>query len=263
MKPLVAKEIRLLLPALVLALLLVIVPVWLSQDWTFPLFGFGGLMIALSSFGREFAIGTFPALLATPLSHARIWWTKIAVLICGLTLVFVAFVVALRWSTVDVGEPKPLARYGVWIMPLVTAFVTVFARGLWTTRLLRQMMAAFWIALLAPASILTLILWNHGTVLTAEVILCLYSVAGFVWAWRQFSRAEEVAWTGGEITLPDWQSPAPPKEHKAAATGRWRQWLGRKSAFTGLRCSEWQDCSSCIWPSFWRARRRRAGLNLL
>src|SRR5437016_14590610 len=84
MTPIVAKEIRLLLPAYVMALLLAILPIWLlarllatttvydqyGGRWTnagadaatiFPFF-FGTVILALSSLGREFALGPFPLL---------------------------------------------------------------------------------------------------------------------------------------------------------------------------------------------------------
>jgi len=105
MNALVAKEIRLLLPAYVMTLLLAILPIWLlarmlasttvydpsSGTWTnagadaatiFPFF-FGTVILALSSLGREFALRTLPLQLAQPLERSRIWWTKIRVLAIG------------------------------------------------------------------------------------------------------------------------------------------------------------------------------------
>src|SRR6266404_6154550 len=62
MTPIVAKEIRLLLPAYGMALLLAIVPMWLlpGEQPVSYLFCLGAVLLALSSFGREFALGTFP-----------------------------------------------------------------------------------------------------------------------------------------------------------------------------------------------------------
>ena len=79
---LVAKEIRLLLPAYVAALVLAILPVWLLPNLpyrsfttgpaflVFCAFGFGIVMLALSSFGREFGMNTFPLMLAATLLPA-------------------------------------------------------------------------------------------------------------------------------------------------------------------------------------------------
>src|SRR5437762_7602323 len=88
MSPLAAKEICLLLPAYVTALLLAIVPVWLLPNdpantpaaiALYP-FWFGAAIVAISSFGREFGLKTFPFILAQPLARTRIWWTKVGVL---------------------------------------------------------------------------------------------------------------------------------------------------------------------------------------
>ena len=97
MSPLEAKEIRLLLPAYGVALLLAIVPVWLlpydlnnADDFVVLSFLFGVVMLALSPFGREFGLHTFPLILAQPLERTRIWWTKVAVLAVAMTTVFAA-----------------------------------------------------------------------------------------------------------------------------------------------------------------------------
>jgi len=81
MNPLVAKEIRLLMPAFGLALMLAIVPVWLFPNpdhkavyiAVYP-FCFGTVMLALSSFGREFGLRTFPLLLWRLLCRPGVWW---------------------------------------------------------------------------------------------------------------------------------------------------------------------------------------------
>src|ERR1700722_5219635 len=122
MNSLIAKEIRLLLPAFALALLLSIVPAWVLTTpdkggefltFTFPLLCFGGLMLTLTSFGREFGMGTFPLLLALPLSRARIWWVKIILLSGALALIFGGyfFCTTLRGS-VDGDHSNSLAGTG-------------------------------------------------------------------------------------------------------------------------------------------------------
>jgi len=98
MNPLLAKEIRLLMPAYGMALLLAIVPVLLwpmnrDNPVAIALFSFlfGTVMLALSSFGREFGLQTFPLILAQPLERTRIWRTKVAVLAAAMTTVFAAW----------------------------------------------------------------------------------------------------------------------------------------------------------------------------
>ena len=212
MNSLVVKEIRLLLPAYVLALLLAITPLWLLPA---PLNGnlqalavilpiFGALMLALSSFGREFGTGTFPLLLAQPLPRSRIWWTKITVLACALATVCGLYF--LSYPLQAIHEPLWYERSPQLAVSLAVAALVILASGLWTTLLLRQMVAAFWIALLVPGAILTILLWRERTALTVDLALGLYSAIGFGWAWRQFNGAQEVAWTGGDVSLPGWWS---------------------------------------------------------
>jgi hypothetical protein len=76
--------------------------------------------------------------------------------------------------------------------------------GLWTTLLLRQMVAAFWMTILIPSAIAMLIDMNDGSDKVLLFGLGLYSVAGFWLAWWQFHRAQEVGWTGGVVALPGW-----------------------------------------------------------
>jgi hypothetical protein len=217
MKTLVLKEIRLLFPALVMSLLLALMPIWLNvavlslfdldvlregSDYTitwmiYPVC-FGIFVMALSSFGREYGMATYPLLLALPLERSRIWWAKIAVLAGAMAAVFGAWYFACHeWN-------ENLSGLNQWHIAL--AFLVIFASGLWTTVLLRQIVSALWFAVLIPTSIYMFITWNRGKVWTVEAALLVYSVAGFWWARRLFYRAEEVAWTGGEVSLPEWRS---------------------------------------------------------
>src|SRR5512146_378921 len=99
MKTLLVKEMRLLAPAYGAALLLATVPVLLlprSPGSTLPAlafyaFCFGAVMLALSSFGREFSLKTFPLILAQPLERGRIWWTKVGLLGTAMATVLTAW----------------------------------------------------------------------------------------------------------------------------------------------------------------------------
>ena len=99
MKPLYAKEIRLLQPAYLAALLLAVVPVWLLPKGPYDSpesaalvpFVFGVVMLALSGFGREFGMQTFALLLAQPLERQRIWRTKSGLLAAAMLTVFLAW----------------------------------------------------------------------------------------------------------------------------------------------------------------------------
>ncbi len=206
-KPLLAKELRLLLPAYAMALLLAIAPVWLlRKDPALALypFWFGAALLALSSFGREFGLNTFPLILAQPLERTRIWWTKVAVLAGAMTTVFIVWCLSCA-ACADAG----LGR-SVWHETLASggaAVAVAFAGGLWTTLLLRQVAAAFWFTILVPGATAVIIGMCGGTDVMIFGALVLYSVAGCVWAWRQFLRLQEAAWTGGVITFRGWRAP--------------------------------------------------------
>ncbi|HEV2395184.1 MAG TPA: hypothetical protein VG146_22765, partial [Verrucomicrobiae bacterium] len=75
---------------------------------------------------------------------------------------------------------------------------------LWTTLLLRQISAAFWFTILLPAAIAVITAASGGSESLMLALVGLYSVAGFLWAWRYFLRMQEPAWTGGVIDLPVW-----------------------------------------------------------
>src|SRR6266852_4416904 len=106
MTPIVAKEIRLLLPAYVMALLLAIVPIWLlpGEAATIFSFCFGAVILAVSCLGREFALGTFPLLLVQPLERSRIWWTKIRVLAIAMITVMAAWLLSVTFARFALGH---------------------------------------------------------------------------------------------------------------------------------------------------------------
>ncbi len=105
MSTLVRKEIRLLLPAWILAMVLAIVPIWLvwpgryfAQGFipeppgllVFAAFGVGVLLLSFAPFGQELGLGTFSLLLAQPVSRRRLWLIKTSVLAVALASVFLA-----------------------------------------------------------------------------------------------------------------------------------------------------------------------------
>lgn len=85
------------------------------------------------------------------------------------------------------------------------------AGGLWTTLLFRQVSAAFWFTILVPAFLATFTwsFWQKQHSETAafvavSLILLAYSLAGYFWARWMFLRAQDAAWTGGNISPPSW-----------------------------------------------------------
>lgn len=223
MNALVKKEIRLLLPSFVIALVLA-VSVWLIPTESNPEQGFWAwllllpllfcpalvVMTALDSFGREISAGTFANLLAQPVSRLRIWRTKVFLLAMALLIVL-----GVWWMSLLLHEPLPLNVKSEDLHELFTTAIlfvaTAYSGGLFSVLLFRQVGAAFWFTVLVPAGLamLTFFLTDMvGGSTHAEAILILvlgaYSVAGFAWAQRLFLRAQDVQWTGGEITLPAW-----------------------------------------------------------
>lgn len=219
MKPAIAKELRLLLPAYLAAMLLAVAPVWFfgRDSGNAPValvpFGIGAVALALSSFGREFAMNTFGMMLSEPVERKRVWWTKVGLLAGGL------LTVALAWVLSCAAWFKSGTTHGIPVEMLVTAGVIVgvaFAGGLWTTLVLQQVTAALWFTILVPAAI-TVIAANTVSDSVLATILGAYSLAGFLLAWWRFQHVEEIGWTGGVVSLPGWRSRA-----KLAATTRSR-----------------------------------------
>ncbi len=205
MNPLLAKEIRLLTPAFAAALVLalfagaivplafqpsievLVLPVWLAAS-----------LLALSSFGREFALGTFPLTLAQPQERQRTWWTKTAVLGVATVAVFGVF-----WLAVDlwaIARPGAVTTYTFEALGVTAlSMAMIVGGGLLTTLLLRQAIAAFWFTFWVPAIILALTPSRPAPLIAVSVI---FGVAAFVLARRYFLRMQEVGWTGGVVALP-------------------------------------------------------------
>lgn len=159
MNALVRKEIRLLLPAWITALLLVLAPLLLGQliDGNEPagvinkltMFGvaIGGIVLGLAGIGRELASHTFSMILAQPRPRGELWRAKLSVLIVSL------IPIALFLGLVSLRFFRSEERADVALTWLLTVCVAVTG-GLWTTLLFRQIIAAFWISLLLPLAIL-------------------------------------------------------------------------------------------------------------
>ncbi len=227
MNPLVKKEIRLLLPSFLIGIVLTLANwFWKAQ----PFFEYNtntllvltssiacpavAVFMALNSFGAEISAGTFPMLLAQPVSRHRIWWTKTSLLAAALFIGGCLWCASLylRVETfkhsMDLGDWRDVFA-GVWLFLLV-----IYSGALWTVLLLRQVAAAFWFTLLAPGVVLALIvgLWpdKYSTFIEPALIagLLIYSLAGFWFARRLFLRAQDVQWTGGTIALPEMRGAA-------------------------------------------------------
>ena len=222
MNALVRKEVRLLLPSWLAAMLLAVVPVWLVRPGpphdlvfsspgllVFGGFGLGVLILSLTPFGQEFNAGTFNLLLSQPLPRRRTWLTKTGVLAAGLVSALLALSLSCgiyAWETDSADFILPGLLMSGGLITLVAC-----GSGLWTSLLLRQVTAAFWVALLVPLGIgvaaARLSEFYHEANVTAWAVamLILYAIAGFFGGYRLFLRAQDTQWTGGTIAFPAWR----------------------------------------------------------
>lgn len=217
MNALIRKEVRLMLPAWLAAWGLSALPFFVavlnafeptSQThihfglYTVPI---GCAILGLSVFGREFSAGVFSLLLVQPRPRREFWNAKLLVL--GVGVFSVLLTVALT-SFPFLPHQESEKLLGMWTLAAVVA-----ATGaLWLTLLLRQLLAAFWLALLAPLAITLLISALPDEDVRKAVlifVLVIYSGASLLLGKKLFLSAQDVAWTGGTLTLPtprSWRS---------------------------------------------------------
>ena len=230
MNALVKKEIRLLLPSWIVAMLLALVQAS-TRPYDFYvacLLFFGLTIMALTTFGRESSLNTFSLLLAQPAERLRIWHTKITVLAIAFLIVFgvwlLAFGLALKNPSVDASSREDSYNLFITICLIATA---TFTGGLWTTLLLRQVAGAFWLTLLVPATLsgfsgafLAPNQSNNLLIAVLCVVFAVYSVGGFLFARWLFFRAQDAGWSGGVIALPEWKFFAARTENAVSTRNR-------------------------------------------
>ncbi len=228
MNAFVKKEIRLLLPVCVAVLVLETALPWIASEQDAAIFMapefffFGMILLAVDSFGREFSLGTFSSLMSQPMERRQIWRTKITVLLLGAAVIFAAYFVSCELrshlmftdkATLAWRENQIKFFYHAMTASVAILFVAL-AGGLWTTLLLRQISAAFWITFLTPVAILVTGTFclpekyaDNGNVVAALLygLAVTYSVVGFWLAHRLFHRAQDAAWAGGVISFSTWR----------------------------------------------------------
>ena len=251
MSALIKKEIRLLLPAWASALVLQTILPWM-WFWHDPasaiartpfVFFFGMTILSVISFGRELSLGTFPELISLPVSRSQIWRTKILSLFGLSLLVFLAYETScwLRFHQAitdlnSVWHFNALIFQRDFFYAMEASIAVMFvalAGGLWTTLLLRQITAAFWIAILTPAALLMLIAFviskffsSASDTVVFSILYgaaCLYFLTSFFFARWLFFRAQDLQWSGGTIVMPEMRGLA---RFKSFAGGR-RNWRPR------------------------------------
>jgi hypothetical protein len=211
MNAILRKEIRLLLPAWSLAMAMSTLPIWarngriLSQDFgatvgtLLVFFAAGALLLSLSSFGAEMSFGTFPALLAQPRPRSKTWRMKIGVLASALALVVAASVFSF-WLWKSIMLTYAYFTWREYACCLLSLALMAIAGGLWTTLLFRQLMTAFWCAILVPV-LLVRVSWPVAWVVedvrairftTALGFLsCSYAILGYFLARWLFFHAQD------------------------------------------------------------------------
>ena len=219
MNALVRKEVRLLLPSFSIGLLLAL-SIWLFPenpslgldfDMSLGVLAFMVspamlVMMTLGSFGRELSAGTFSFLLSQPVPRSRVWWTKTVILALATGILWAVWWFSLSSTKNFLAIPQE-DRNDAFVTAVLFA-VVVYSGGLWTTVFFRQLAAAFWFTLLAPAALMMAIAsvsHENDPNLKSAIIIALssYSVAGFVFARWLFLRAQDTHWTGGTVTLPE------------------------------------------------------------
>jgi len=200
MNALVKKEVRLLLPAWgMVAILSTLSLSYIDSPMNAYIAFVGMSILAVTSFGREIASGTFSNLLAQPTDRRVIWWTKTGVLVTAL-----AAIAGELW----LGRGLILLKSAsdeAWLWSL--SIPVAIASGYWAVLLLRQVVAALWLAILMPTTLYLGVLTVGDRYAVSEtgranallVSLTLYSVAGFWWSWRLYRKAQDAQWTGGTI----------------------------------------------------------------
>ena len=210
MNALLRKELRLLRPAWVAALAAATLPLWLGEYYVglaLPCYWLAILFLGLSSFGQEMSCGTFGLLLSQPEKRERFWRIKAGLLALASLSAWGVFIgccwMAGRQSLWRLVDPSSLAQNAA-ISGLLT--LLAFAGGLWSTLLLRELATAFFGTVLVPlgifgALILFLDVSEGRDEMIVYLVLQIYAVAGYFVARHLFLRAQDVAWTGGQISL--------------------------------------------------------------
>jgi hypothetical protein len=241
MNPLVKKEIRLLLPAWIAAMMLAVAPGWIIQhfsnyprevdDNVLPWFVIAGMLfLGIASFGQEFSFNTLSFLLSQPVSRARIWRTKTLLLAAAMASVWLAWGVSrsLHQPMPALGRSGP----GVWL-PTGLFALAIYSGGLWMVLLFRQVAASFWLAVLTPLALFMVVANLFGNypdqlvMAIMSVVIVIYGIAGCLFARRLFMRAQDAQWTGGAAVMPEIRGLA---QFKIGSSTR-RKWRPRMALF--------------------------------
>ncbi len=195
MNTLVKKEIRLLLPVWLTAMLLAVgTSLYSSFGDLLPILAtlFGMAILAVASFGREFAGGTFGMLLTQPIPRQQLWSAKLLVLVAALATVMFACVISGGMSF-----HLFIGKAAIATIPIAAALA--IAGGFCFSLLTRQTAPALAFTVLIPTAIVlqTLFVFDRlrieGPIVLATVATILAVSAGFgiYWSLQLFAGVEE------------------------------------------------------------------------
>ena len=202
------KETRDLLPAFVIALLVIVVP---FAIWGEHLEGFVGFALALGcaimgagSFGHELQHRTMPLLLSQPIPRAELWREKMLVLAAGMLGAYAVAWGCLKCFPLTPGELS--GPQGRWVLLLVA--LCVFCGAPLFTLATRNGIAGVVSSICAPAFLLCVAAliterWFGHT--NEEVVLVLAGFYCLVTCWlglAAFKRFEVIEGTSRELRLP-------------------------------------------------------------
>lgn len=153
---------------------------------------FATLMV-LGALGGELNHGTFAGMLTQPRSRPRIWWTKGALLLLLMTVLWLIWWLAFTHQFGSKLAPGNLQTVRLQSVLLAAA---ILSGGLWTVLLTRNVAAAFWFTVLPPCLFVILHGWLAGQQIAWSntlflVLLAAYTFTGTIAAYRLFLRAQD------------------------------------------------------------------------
>lgn len=235
MNALLKKEVRLLLPAWVAALVMASVSglAYFGGGLGHLLAALGATLLAVAPFGRELSHSTLALLLVQPANRAQVWRLKFRLLLASAVLVFGVWALAQGYY---VG--RLVGRGFMWSpeswLYAASYGLAILATGLWSTLLLRHVSGAVALTLLLPLVVFvvprTQFLGGLEEVsqdVCSISLLTAYGIAGCGLARWLFLRAQEPNWAGSTMSFPLWR-----RTHHGARTqpgrsrrpGFWRLW---------------------------------------
>lgn len=221
MTALLRKELRLLAPTTIVALLAAgVFALWPDSKaeprfvretrGLFLMLGYvvTVVSVATTSVGREISGNTLAGQLALPVRRSAVWRAKVLTLAASVLLTFAAWRLALILNPFSLLTPGENLDSPLW---LGWVAATAFAGGLTIPLLVRQSSTAFALTIVAPAliaAVANLVAPFLGEQVTSGtcvgVALACYTVAGVIGSYWLFVRAEDRVPLTTSVTAPTW-----------------------------------------------------------